>query len=435
MAKREKKPVSNDDKIHFSEEDTGESLTIEPETEKPWKIIIADDQEEIHSVTKLVLDDFTFQNRGLVFLSAYSGEETRKYMRENDDVAFILLDVVMETDNAGLEVVKYIREELNNTIVQIVLNTGQPGQAPEQEVITRYDINDYKSKTEFNARKLLTSVTASLRAYSLSHNLHQANLQLSRYQNHLEDLVAERTAEMEKANEQLKIEINERIKVEKALQQSNEVQKSILSASPTGICLVKDKSIQWINDEMAKMFGFTSEDEYKGQGIQIFYSSDAEYKRVKSIIKENLRTNEPVEVDAVFQRKDQSTFSGNLKISSRDISHYMDQSVITISDITWRIQAERDRIQKERLQGALEMSGSVCHELNQPLQYVSGATEILLMDLADDDPLYDTMAKIKSQVDRMGSITKKLMGITSYKTREYVGGRKIIDIDKASELK
>ena len=435
MAKREDRPVTDDDRIYFSEEDADHAVINEPETEKPWKIIIADDQEEIHSVTKLVLDDFTFQNRGLVFLSAYSGEETKKYMHENDDVAFILLDVVMETDNAGLEVVKYIREELKNTIVQIVLNTGQPGQAPEQEVITRYDINDYKSKTEFNARKLLTSVTASLRAYSLSHNLHQANLQLSRYQNHLEELVAERTAELEKANEQLKIEINERIKVEKALQQSNEVQKSILSASPTGICLVKDKSIKWINDEMAKMFGFTAEDEYKGKGIQVFYSSDAEYNRVKSIIKKNLQANKPVEVDATFQRKDQSTFSGNLKISSKDMNHYMDQSVITISDITWRIQAEQDRIQKERLQGALEMSGSVCHELNQPLQYVSGATEILLMDLAEDDPLYDTMAKIKSQVDRMGSITKKLMGITSYKTREYVGGRKIIDIDKASELK
>ena len=84
------------------------------------------------------------------------------------------------------------------------------------------------------------------------------------------------------------------------------------------------------------------------------------------------------------------------------MSNYMNQSVITISDITWRMQAEQDRIQKERLQGALEMSGSVCHELNQPLQYVSGATEILLMDLPENDPLYETMQKIKSQVDRMG---------------------------------
>ncbi|RJP76200.1 MAG: PAS domain S-box protein [Desulfobacteraceae bacterium] len=432
MVDNNKKLFSDNDELLFSEEET--IVECETETEKPWKIIIADDQEEIHSVTKLVLDDFTFQNRGLIFLSAYSGEETKKFVRENDDVAFILLDVVMETDDAGLEVVRYIREELQNTIVQIVLNTGQPGQAPEQEVITRYDINDYKSKTEFNARKLLTSVTASLRAYSLSHNLHQANVKLSRYQNHLEELVQERTAELEETNRKLKLEINERIKVEKALQQSNEVQRNILSASPIGICLVNNKSIVWINDEMVKMFGFTSADEYQGKGIRIFYPSDHEYQRVKAVVTENLKANKPVKVDAVFQREDKSTFSGNLKISGRDMTNYMNQSVITISDITWRLQAEQDRIQKERLQGALEMSGSVCHELNQPLQYVSGATEILLMDLPEDDPLYETMGKIKSQVDRMGAITKKLMGITSYKTREYVGGRQIIDIDKASEL-
>ncbi len=434
MVERDKKRFTDNDELLFAQEESTGDNELENETEKPWKIIIADDQEEIHSVTKLVLDDFTFQDRGLQFLSAYSGEETKRFVRENGDVAFILLDVVMETDNAGLEVVRYIREELKNTIVQIVLNTGQPGQAPEQEVITRYDINDYKSKTEFNARKLLTSVTASLRAYSISHNLHQANLKLSRYQNHLEELVKERTAELEETNQKLKIEIEERIKVEKELQQSNEVQSNILSASPIGICLVKNKTIEWINDEMVKMFGFSSKDEYKGKSIQIFYPSDNEYKRVKAVIKENLKANKPIQVDVIFQRKDQSTFSGNLKISSRDMFNYMDQSVITISDITWRMQAEQDRIQKERLQGALEMSGSVCHELNQPLQYVSGATEILLMDLPEDDPLQETMRKIKSQVDRMGSITKKLMGITSYKTREYVGGRQIIDIDKASEF-
>ncbi len=434
MVERNKKRFGDNDELLFSEEESGIDHAIDSENEKPWKIIIADDQEEIHSVTKLVLDDFTFQNRGLQFLSAYSGEETKRFVRENEDVAFILLDVVMETDNAGLEVVRYIREELKNNIVQIVLNTGQPGQAPEQEVITRYDINDYKSKTEFNARKLLTSVTASLRAYSLSHNLHQANLKLSRYQNHLEELVKERTAELEETNQKLKIEIQERIKVEKELQLSNEVQSNILSASPIGICLIKNKSIEWINDEMVKMFGFSSTDDYKKKKIQIFYPSDNEYKRVKDVIRENVKANTPVKVDAIFQRMDKSTFSGNLKISSRDMINYMDQSVITISDITWRIHAEQDRIQKERLQGALEMSGSVCHELNQPLQYVSGATEILLMDLPEDDPLQETMRKIKSQVDRMGSITKKLMGITSYKTREYVGGRQIIDIDKASEF-
>ena len=123
---------------------------------------------------------------------------------------------------------------------------------------------------------------------------------------------------------------------------------------------------------------------------------------------------------------------GNLKVSCKYPSDYQKQAVITISDISWRKQAEHDRIQKERLQGALEMSGSICHELNQPLQYISGASEILLMDLKKDDPVFEMIAKVKTQVERMGTITKKLMSITSYQTREYVGGRNIIDIDKAS---
>jgi len=431
MIDKYEKPAAGNDELLFSEETVHDYRNTEKEN--PWKVIIADDQEEIHSVTKLVLDDFFFENKRLKFFSAYSGEETKKLVRENPDVAFILLDVVMETDDAGLEVVRYIREELKNNIVQIVLNTGQPGQAPEQEVITKYEINDYKSKTEFNARKLITSITASLRAYSLSHSLSQANIKLNSYRDHLEELVQARTAELEDTNRKLTLEINERIRAEKALKQSNEIQSNILAASPVGICLIINNSIEWVNDEMIEMFGFNSDSEYKNKDSRVFYPSDNEYQRIISVISDNLKAGKPVKVDAVFQRADGTTFFGNLNISSRNRNNYMDHSVMTISDITWRIQAEQDRIQKERLQGALEMSGSVCHELNQPLQYVSGSVEILLMDMTESDPLCASLRKIKSQVDRMGSITKKLMGITSYKTREYVGGRKIIDIDNASK--
>ncbi len=86
-------------------------------------------------------------------------------MRDNPDVAAVLLDVIMETDVAGLELVEYIRNELKNETVRIILRTGQPGQAPERRVIVQYDINDYKAKTELTADKLFTSLTAALRSY------------------------------------------------------------------------------------------------------------------------------------------------------------------------------------------------------------------------------------------------------------------------------
>ncbi len=141
-------------------------LEVQQNTENPWKIIIADDEEEVHIMTRMVLKKFTFQNRGVKLLCAYSGEEVKALMREHDDVAVVLVDVVMETEDAGLEVVKFIRNELQNPFVRIILRTGQPGQAPQDEVIRTYDINDYKSKTELTVQKLYTSIIASLRSYT-----------------------------------------------------------------------------------------------------------------------------------------------------------------------------------------------------------------------------------------------------------------------------
>jgi len=130
-----------------------------------WKVIIVDDEPEVHAVTKLALSDFIFQDKNIEFLSAYSGKEGKELILQHPDAAIVLLDVVMETDDAGLQVAKFIREEAKNQNVRIILRTGQPGQAPERQVILDYDINDYKSKTELTAQKLFTVVMSSLRAY------------------------------------------------------------------------------------------------------------------------------------------------------------------------------------------------------------------------------------------------------------------------------
>ena len=94
---------------------------------------------------------------------------------------------------------------------------------------------------------------------------------------------------------------------------------------------------------------------------------------------------------------------------------------------------EEDRKQKERLQIIVETAGAVCHELNQPLMAISGYSELMLMMLSEEDPVYDKNLKILEQVNRMGKITGKLMGITKYRTKSFGRGGKIIDIDKASE--
>ena len=136
-----------------------------PTTLAPWKVLLVDDEPEIHEVTRLVLGGFRFEDRPLDIFSAMTAAEAREALVEHDDIAVILLDVVMESDQAGLQLVDFIRHTINNHNIRIVLRTGEPGQAPEQEVITRYDINDYKEKTELTAQKLFTTMYASLRAY------------------------------------------------------------------------------------------------------------------------------------------------------------------------------------------------------------------------------------------------------------------------------
>lgn len=154
--------IRTDELLFADEEDQGAAGAFEPH---PWKVLVVDDEEEVHQATRLVLSDYEFAGRRLEFLSAYTGDEAKSLIDENEDTALVLLDVVMEDARAGLEVARYIRHDAQNRLVRIVLRTGQPGQAPEREVITDYDINDYKQKTELTSTKLFTTITTAIRSY------------------------------------------------------------------------------------------------------------------------------------------------------------------------------------------------------------------------------------------------------------------------------
>lgn len=149
------------DDLVFAEEVV---TALRPEREG-WKLLIVDDEEEIHTITRMAMQDFIFEGRGLAFISAYSGEEAKAILQDHPDTAIMLLDVVMESDHAGLEVARYVRETLCNSFVRIILRTGRPGQAPERKVISEYDINDYKEKTELTVQKLTTTIITALRSY------------------------------------------------------------------------------------------------------------------------------------------------------------------------------------------------------------------------------------------------------------------------------
>jgi two-component system sensor histidine kinase ChiS len=184
----------DDDELVFADEtddelmatNTTDKILIFPTTKEfslsagdSWKILVVDDEAEIHDVTKLVLNDFNFEGKPISFISAYSGEEAKALIEKHPDTALILLDVVMESDDAGLEVVKYIRDVLGNLLVRIILRTGQPGHAPEDVVIIHYDINDYKTKTELTTRKLFTAIVSALRSFRALTRLEESRRELA----------------------------------------------------------------------------------------------------------------------------------------------------------------------------------------------------------------------------------------------------------------
>lgn len=179
-----------DDTLLFAEEN-GKAFT-RVDTEKKFKLLIVDDENEIHVMTKLVLDDYQYLGKSLEFLSAFSGKEAKEILKTNDDIACCLLDVVMETKDAGLEVARFIREEVNNSKIRIVLRTGQPGKAPEKDIILNYDINDYKEKTELTTQKLFTTITTALRSYNHLVELEEKNQEIQSKNIRLNEEIARR---------------------------------------------------------------------------------------------------------------------------------------------------------------------------------------------------------------------------------------------------
>lgn len=141
------------------------SNVSDPKDSSPWQVLIVDDDQSVHQATRFALDDFAFEGRSLELLSAYSTQDARQMLQDTTDIAVILLDVVMESETAGLDFVRWVRDDLGNDRVRIVLRTGQPGYAPELEVVRNFDINDYREKSQLTVDKLTAALYTALRSF------------------------------------------------------------------------------------------------------------------------------------------------------------------------------------------------------------------------------------------------------------------------------
>jgi len=143
-----------------------EEPVVQKDDVAPWTLLVVDDDPEVHAVTRLMLTHARIEGRPIALLHAHSAREARPLLVRHADIALVLLDVVMETENAGLDLAQHIRDQLGNDAIRIVLRTGQPGQAPAHDVVARYNIDDYVSKSELTFERLQILVTTALRTYA-----------------------------------------------------------------------------------------------------------------------------------------------------------------------------------------------------------------------------------------------------------------------------
>ncbi len=159
-------PTTDDDLLVFAaEEDAPAAQPAAAPEAATWRVLVVDDDAFVHKVTEMALQGVQLDGKRLHLDHAYSGVEAKVLLQQHADTAVVLLDVVMETGDAGLQLLRWLRGEHHNHLTRVVLRTGQPGDAPEREVMLRDDINDYQPKSELSARRLVTAVLRALEGW------------------------------------------------------------------------------------------------------------------------------------------------------------------------------------------------------------------------------------------------------------------------------
>ena len=203
----------------------------------------------------------------------------------------------------------------------------------------------------------------------------------------------------------------------------------VLEFAPMGIAMVQKRRFKWVNVEMVRLFGYDSPVDFLDRELFMVYTSHTAYEFVEKNVYNVLDQEGCAEYEMEMRRKDGSLFPAHLRLSRPPGRN--DCEILVVTDISQRLEDEEKKQDEERLQGVLEMAGAVCHEINQPLQTLMGQADLLLMDATGGTE--DRVRAIKAQADRIASITRKLTKITRYKTLEYPGTRRIVDIWGAGE--
>ena len=411
--------AEQDDVLHLID-DSG--TVPEDSAARKWKIAVIDDDQAVHEGTRFALSDYTLNGQGLEVLSAYSAAEGRTLMREHPDIAAVLLDVIMETDIAGLELVEYIRNEIKNETVRIILRTGQPGQAPERRVIVQYDINDYKAKTELTADKLFTSLTAALRSYQQLERMVQTRRGL--------EIIIDAASTLYDFKSMQRL-------AEGVLTQL----ASLLNVDCAGILVLRDDG-NAAREEFSVLAGSGCYSRFIGSAGSRSLDPDlrsmveAAFKRRKHEFADQrtvlyIRTGSGREVVVLLQAERQLSdtdrslveiFGSRLSIAFDNVILYRqlheanNQLEDRVAQRTRALMQANRRLSAQwlRLQRANgfknEILGTVAHDLKNPLGVILGRTEMLIELIATSA----SKESVTSQVDHIRDATKRLTSMVDH---------------------
>lgn len=399
----------DDDDLFFADEEDDETSA----QQLPWKVLIVDDEPGIHQVTKFAISELVFEGRPLEFLHAYNGPEAIATVKETPDIALILLDVVMETQTAGLDVAKAIREQVDNHLTRIILRTGQPGYAPEAEIILDYDINDYKNKTELSKDKLCTTVIAALRGYAELIRTESYRQSLSKIMEYSEQLLT--ATNFEQFFEHLRTELASLLPLGK-LYNPQEVSYCLLNRADESSEVIHhssnvDDPNVWL-EQFAQLLADSAE-----QGNQ--------FDKHLAV----LPIRDPKSDHQLFLAIDNQEFIDDQQQQLLDIfAHYVEIASanlslqLSLSKLNTDLEAKVDQrtrelsVEKQKAEQASQAKSqflaNMSHEIRTPMNAILGFTQLLIRDAQTSTEQKETLFKIDKAGNHLMEIINDVLEIS-----------------------
>jgi len=385
------------DRLSQPVEFSPEIETISKKTQEPlWKVLITDDDPSMHTITEQVLSHFTYKKQKLLLFHAYSGKETLKLLKEHPDTAIVVLDISLEERNTGLELIHDIRKDLKNAITQIIICTGHPDQAPELRIIEKYEINDYRIKTELTTHKWYSIMTSSLRAYEIKSNLQR--------------------------------ELLEKQAIERNLLESEQRFRDI--AMNLGDWIWETDVLGNFTYSSGNHGDFTGYSMTDLQGKHLSFTlSGGKNITALNVIQEKIKTHQPFNNIEIQRTMDNGkilcflTSANPMKNHKGDFLGYrgVDKDITVLKDAQKGKDALLSQLrQAQRLESIGTLAGGIAHDFNNILGAILGYTQILQLDIQSNDKGMHYTRQIINGCNRAKNLILQILDFSRHSTKSSV---------------